>query len=126
MTSDVASRTEQQLQRKVRGRPFPPGVSGCPGGVSKTYRELYADLEADLGGDLSAVERLQLDQVVGLVLRGRREKDTSARVKAVNASARLLAMLMAKHKARPAGLTLGDLLRADLDQQREAPRRAVP
>jgi hypothetical protein len=117
MTSDVASRTEQQLQRKVRGRPFPPGVSGCPGGVSKTYRELYADLEADLGGDLSAVERLQLDQVVGLVLRGRREKDIGARVKAVNASARLLAKLKADHQVQPAYVPLREVLRREFEAE---------
>jgi hypothetical protein len=119
--SDAATAPQQKPQRK-RGRPFAPGTTGNPGGLQsngKVYRELYAELEADLGGALTAVQRVQLDQAVGLVLLSRRIKDPSARVKLANSAQRILATLVARAKpsAEP---TLGDLLRQDLADQREA------
>ena len=102
--SAVASEAQQQPQPKVRGRPFAPGTTGNPGGLQsngKAYRQMYDALEADLGGSLTAVQRLQLDQVVGLVLLSRRVKDAAARVKLANASARLLSTLTSKRTSPP-------------------------
>lgn len=113
MNSKTAA--EPRQHNKVRGRPFPKGVSGNPGGrlsVNERHRERFTELEAELGGDLTAHERVLLDQAVGLSLR--KAQDHADAVKLANASARILSTLYAKRAqakpVQPSGPSLSEVL----------------
>jgi hypothetical protein len=92
---------------------FVAGVSGNPRGhvLSRHYRELYAELAAELGGDesLTAIDRALLGQVCGLVVRARCARSDNAAVRLANAASRLLANLQDKrHKREAKGPTLAE------------------
>src|SRR5512144_1242155 len=106
-------RTDRALRRRIIGVPWVKGQTGCPGGNprnGKQYRALYTELETDLGGKLNAVERLQLDQVVGLVILSRREKNASKRVSLAHQTQRLLAALTGSVGARQKQVLGPDLM----------------
>ena len=107
-------RLERALRRRVIGVPWVKGQTGCPGGTprnGKQYRALYAELEADLGGQLNAVERVQLDQVVGLVILSRREKNATKRVGLANQTHRLLTALTGSVSLRQKQVLGPDLMK---------------
>jgi hypothetical protein len=106
MQQSAVAEQENPQQPKLRGRPWPKGVSGNPRGrtLGKRYLTLFADLARDLGGEaaLTGIERALLGQAVGLMLRAERVKDTDDAVRLANASARLLANLRNTKRERQA------------------------
>jgi hypothetical protein len=95
--SEVTMQQAEQRthQHRVRGRPFPPGVSGNPGGkLSAAERRSRLDhmveqWVAELGGRVGTAERMLLRRAAELSLvRPHRNED---HVRTVNAVSRLLA-----------------------------------
>lgn len=92
------SPSSEQAATRIRGRPWPKGVSGNPDGRrGGRFQRLFADLASELG-PLDAVGRAQLSQAVRLMLQLEREKDAAVAVKLSSESRRLLALL----RKRPA------------------------
>jgi hypothetical protein len=107
--------TEQRpAERSVRGRPFPPGVSGNPGGrvnLQQRTAELYAIMAADLGGSFSGMDELLLVQACRMLARSEKTADPEIAVKCSNAGTRLLSIL---RKKRPrAGRPMREQLTAE-------------
>jgi len=107
---------EQESGRRpgLRGKPWPPGVSGNPTGsrTSKRALALFDAMAADFGGAdaLSAIDKTMLAQACRLLVRSERARDADIAVRLSNASARLLAGLR-KTKRQPAsGPTLAQYL----------------
>jgi hypothetical protein len=121
-TAAVATAEAERTTARVMpiGRRFQPGQCANPGGRpnnGKRFRELRAKLESDFGSDLSPIENVLLDQACGLLIRAERVKDAADAVKCANASARLLATIAAKRKARkPAHIPLREQLAAEAEQ----------
>ena len=92
------SPSDQQVAptRRVRGRPFPPGVSGNPLGrrvKSQRFVELYDGLAEPYGGPerLTTFQRVMLAQAVRLLMRAERTRDADMAVRLTNAGCRALA-----------------------------------
>jgi hypothetical protein len=119
LAAEPEHRLDRALVRRVVGRPWVKGQTGCPGGNprnGKQYRALYAELEADLGGNLSAIERVQLDQAVGLVILSRRERSSTRRVRLANQVQVLLRALNARRKTMAVTKPLREQIAEELAQ----------
>jgi len=100
---------------------------------SRRYRDLIVGHVSDLGGrdmlseaQLSLIKRastleLELEQAEGRLSKGE-QIDLDCYGRAASHLRRILESLGLERKPRDVGLSLGDLLRADLRQQREAAR----
>jgi hypothetical protein len=103
-----------EVGRRTRGR-FKPGVSGNPGGGTKSKRflALRADIVNDLGGEdaLTGIDRVVVEQAVALLIRSEKAKDGNDAVRASNAASRLLASLRSTKRRRgPAAIPLREQL----------------
>jgi hypothetical protein len=100
--------------------------------AAKVFDRLVSDIEADLGGaeQLSAIERTLVEALAGSyvtldnlntrLLLGQ-EIDLSEHAQAVSAMVRVASRLGLRRRAKDAGgMTLGDMLRADIEEQRRA------
>jgi hypothetical protein len=93
-------------QRKLRGRPWPPGTSGNPNGrrsMSKRAAMLFQALAADFGGvdALSAIDRALLEQGCRLLVRAERAKDADAVVRLSSEARRGLVALRRRRESAP-------------------------
>ena len=104
--------TELQAAKQASTTKFRKGRSGNPAGRldGKRYREMYAALASELGGEtaLSASQRVIIDQVAKL--KSRTGKQDQVRV--ANTVAKLMRRLGVTAKARPATPTLKDYVAA--------------
>jgi hypothetical protein len=75
MQQPITVTEQRDEQRKLPGRPWPPGTSGNPNGrrsLSKRAAALFETLSADFCGAntaLSAVDRVMLEQACRLMVR---------------------------------------------------------
>jgi hypothetical protein len=87
---------------RPRGRAFPKGVSPNPGGRvdGQRYRETFAALAAELGGETSllASQRVLIDAIAKLRARGGQRDQ----VRVANTVAKLMRLLGLTRKAKPA------------------------
>jgi hypothetical protein len=91
--SDTLSAAPQKFDQRKNLRPFPKGVSGCPGGRVQSgmrYQTLYRELEAELG-ELNAIDAALLDRAVVLLLR--KPRDDGDAVKVTSEARRILEKL---------------------------------
>jgi hypothetical protein len=92
MLSDDISGASQQQDQKPRGRPFPPGVSGCPGGRLGRMKRLRAEQEAMLsahqGHPPTPVQAQLVEQLVAMKMA--KPRSTADVVKVANTTSRLL------------------------------------
>jgi hypothetical protein len=90
-------------QRKLRGKPFAPGVSGNPLGphavVKERVAELVAAMAADLG-ELTGIDAVVLQQAARLLVRAERTKNPDIAVRASSVAQRMLASLSKKRSKR--------------------------
>jgi hypothetical protein len=98
----MQSQQQAPEQKPKREYNFKPGRSGNPAGRldGKRYRETFAALAAELGGEasLSASQRVIVDQVAKLKASiGKRDQ-----VRVANTVAKLMRLLGVTAKARPA------------------------
>jgi hypothetical protein len=80
---------------KLRGRPWPKGVSGNPSGSRLNTRAmvLFAEMATDFGGEnaLGAMDRALLMQACRLMARGARAKSADDAVRLTSEARRILA-----------------------------------
>jgi hypothetical protein len=91
----------------LRGRPFPPGVSGNPSGnqVGKRVTELYEGMLADFP-EPSSFERTLISSAARMLARSERVHNHEDAVRCSNAAVRLLTSLRVarRKRGRPAGV----------------------
>src|SRR5262249_751462 len=88
-------------RRRGAGRPFPKGVSGNPRGsrvIIERRAAIEADLVGDMGGDISAADRVLLSRGVELLTRKPRSHTDAVRL--VNAGTRIIDKLHSKYAKR--------------------------
>jgi hypothetical protein len=98
--ADMQPSVQQTEQRRSRGRPFVKGVSGNPNGsrlIIERRGRMEAEIAADLGGNLSAVDRVLLSRGVELLTRKPRSHTDAVRL--VNAATRIIDKLRAKYQS---------------------------
>jgi hypothetical protein len=102
---------QQREQRRPRGRPFPKGQSGNPGGsrlIIERRAKMEAEIAHELGDDLSATDRILLSRAVELLTRRTRSHTDS--VRGLNTAHRILQSLRAKYQAEEIAPSLQELL----------------
>jgi hypothetical protein len=80
--SDALSGASEKFDHRQNLRPFPKGVSGCPGGRVQSgmrYQTLHSQLKAELG-ELNAIDAALLDRAVVLLLRKPRSDGDAVKV----------------------------------------------
>jgi hypothetical protein len=105
-TTEPITAAEQSdvRQRKLSGRPWPPGTSGNlngRGSMNKRAAALFEVLSADFCGadtTLSAIDRALLEQACRLLVRAERECDADAAVRLTSEARRGL-MALRRHGA---------------------------
>jgi hypothetical protein len=103
--SDALSEAPKKFDHRKNLKPFPKGVSGCPGGRVQSgmrYQTLYGQLKAELG-ELNAVEAALLDRAVVLLLR--KPRNDGDAVKVTSEARRILEKLGAGHAKVKASAT---------------------
>jgi hypothetical protein len=107
MTQHAEQQTPQQeVQRRVYGRPFLPGQSGNPRGSESAsarrerFERKVAEIVAEYGGQLSPTEIDLVRSAAELLMR--RPVDVDQQVRIANAVTRIYARL-AKRKRKPDG-----------------------
>ena len=106
---------------KLRGRPWPKGVSGNPSGsrTSKRAVLLADEMAADLG-ELNAIERTMLAQACKLLIRSERVKDLSVATRMSSEARRLLELLRRHAAPKPApAVRLADRWAAEFASENE-------
>jgi hypothetical protein len=99
--------------------------------AAKAFDQMVTDIEIDLGGrdQLSTIERALIEAFAGacITLQHLNTKlalgesiDLAEHAQAVSAMVRVASRLGLQRRAKDIGPTLGDLLREDIRQQREA------
>ncbi len=91
----LQQQTDSEQRTKQRGRPWPPGVSGNPGGqraMRDRAAQTFGELVSERGGEmaLQPTDLLRLQQAALLIERSKRTRDAGVAVKAANAADRLL------------------------------------
>jgi hypothetical protein len=103
--------------------PFKPGECGKQR-RSKRFIELRVALLAELGGDLGAIDSALVDQAVNLLVKAERVGvSIDQAIRATNTAGRILAQLRHKPKPTKDTTSLGSVLRAGIEQQRERERQ---
>lgn len=100
-------------EQRVRGRPWPKGVSGNPSGsrTNVSAGALFVELSTDMGGAdaMSAVDRVLLMQACKLLARAARARDADGAVRLTSEARRVIASLR-KQAQPPKGPTLEQYL----------------
>jgi hypothetical protein len=105
--------------------------------AAKAFDQLVADIEADLGGHdrLSAIELQLIEGFAGAAVTLQHLNtqlalgqpiDLSQHAQCVSAMVRVASRLGLQRRAKDVGPSLGDLLRADQEEQRRARQGATP
>jgi hypothetical protein len=120
--------TDQPQRRVPRGRPWPKGVSGNPAGirVGKQALAMFEQIEGELGGVGSVIDRTLLLQACRLLVRAARLKDHDAAIRMSSEARRTLEGL--RRRCAPAVRSapaepFGEI--AASAQAKEAARRAA-
>jgi hypothetical protein len=103
MNNSAAIEQQNSQRAKQRGRPWPPGTSGNPAGsrVHNPQRQtLQADIEAELGGQVSPADKLLLQRAIELLTR--RARSHVDAVRGTNLAHRILTSLRTKYTAAKA------------------------
>jgi hypothetical protein len=116
MKQDFSVRLSEDTQQKPqRGRPWPRGVSGCPGGAiglrKRALAEQTSKLEAHHGRPLTPIEQELVGQLVAVKLA--KPQSAADRVKVANTVNRLMRALYGHAKANAVAdvPSLADLIR---------------
>jgi hypothetical protein len=107
-TDQPTAATEQQAdQRKQRGRPFAPGVSGDPTGgratkalIHQRVTALVEEWTADFEGGVTSIERSLLQQAARLLIRAERTHDADVAVRASSVAQRMLGSVRTKRRSK--------------------------
>jgi hypothetical protein len=129
---DASAKPVKRRRDKKRTRPQLLTRDALDGrtNAARFFDRLVADIESDLGGSdqLSTIERSLIEGFAGAAVTMQhlntqlalgQEIDLSQHAQAVSAMVRVASRLGLQRRAKDIGPTLGDLLRADLEEQRE-------